>query len=134
MLEGKLMSETITLEEIAETSLGQEIIRQRDERRQAKEAEAEERRLTLLAEAQATLNATAPAYEVMRDEVVRLLDDLGPKAAKLFELRAALKQALGVVLKLGAEPEAYPASLSITELRHVNEKLHAVTVTLGRSL
>ena len=128
------MGDTITLDELAQTEVGQEIIRQRNERREAEEALAEERRQSNIAEGQALLAETAPTYLALRQEVLDALAALAPRAVKLAELRGRLKAQVSLVRKAGGPLDGYPEPLPAHEMKKVTEQARDVLSRLGYGL
>jgi len=128
------MSDTITLEELSQTEIGQAILAQRDEKRGAEQAQADSKRAENVAAWQADLSATAIAYEALRGEALRLLGELAPHAARLVELRARLRTLRSFIVKNGAEVADFPEPAGPGELRKVTEAARKVLGDLGGGL
>ena len=106
------MGDTITLDELAQTEIGQAIIAERNELRAAEQAQAEERRQAVLAEALDSLAATMPAYEALRSEVLPMLETLALHVDRLLTLRNRLRELANLVHRYGGEvPADFPTTL-----------------------
>ena len=128
------MADTITLEEIAQSDLGQEIIRQRDERQAAEQAQADIKRQAELAEWRAKLAEVAPAYEVLRAEILLALAGLAERVDRLAAMRVQLKALRSFIAKAGGDLDGYPLPLGPGEVRKATDTLRAILSRLGYDL